>query len=248
MFMIGRKSVNMKAAKVNQAKFRRYNPIKEGRILSIDNTVGRIIQKNELYKSIFVGNAGKYACTSSMKEGFKSNPFGINIKAVANISTKFNEIMESMGCCLSGWNIYNSGNGFYTISWSACDEDLYELDSSKLVYDVQTGKVSELGKAFFGESIEPFETIEENLPKILVSLRNVSMPIDLFEVCIADNFMSEEGSNFTQGGVISYLMSEDIGNVHNESHILSGVSLISDQNEFTQYPFLDGKYALIVVQ
>lgn len=247
--MFIRKSLSMKNAKVNAVRCKGSSISMESRILSIDNTVGRIIQKNEMFKTVFVGNVGKYACTSSMKKGFKSNPLGVNVYAVAAISVKFSEILESMGCYLSGWHVYDSGNGCYTISWSACDGDLYELDSSKLLYNITTGRVIEFETPFFGDTVEPYKTIEANLPKIIVSLRNNSVPIDLFEVCIADNCLSEEGVNAQQGNaVVSYLMSEDIGNVENTSHVLNGVSVISNQNAFTQYPLLDGKYALIVVQ
>ena len=249
--MVVLKSVNFKEASINVVRYSDIIVKERHRVLSIDHSVSKIIQKNEMYKSIFKSNLGRYACSSSMKQGFKSNPMGIDAKAVVEISQVFNKILSSMSYYLSGWLLNDATNGYFVISWSARDDNFYEVDTSKLYYNVSTGKVSEGEEPFFGESAEPFRTIERVLPKILVSLQNIPVPVDLFEVCLVDEASSEEGQagKFESGkNISSYILSGDIGLVSNSAYVLNGISVVSKNNGFNSELNLDGKYAVLVVQ
>ena len=238
------KEVDFTGTSVNVVRFKDLNISKKHRVLSIDHAVGSLIKRNEMYKSLFEGNLGRYACTSSKKFGFRKNPLGVDAEAVAAISKILVKILGSMGYFLSGWHLYDAGEGHFVMSWSACDDSFYEVDSNHLVYNPKAGELDEV-EPFFGDTIEPYKTIKENLPKILSSLKKVSVPIDLFEVCIADEPSSEEGQNSPDG---TYMKEGKVGSEANSKYILSGISIVSQKNGFVSLPQLGGRYAFLVVQ
>ena len=216
------------------SRLREYN-----RLLSIDHAIGRFMEKSSLYST----NQSVFA----NRRSFKNNPLGINLKAVASISLKLAKVLEEKGCFLSGWHIYDAKNGYFVISWSACDTNLYEVGNNILCYDSRTGRMSEGDETFFGNAVEPFATIRMNLPKILDSLKHIGVPIDLYEMRITDGAHLKEYGISESEQVIVYLMSGEISRINSLPFMVRGVSLSSDRISFKDLPLLEGGYTVLVV-
>ena len=223
-------------------------------VLTVNDTVMGIISKYNMNKSVFKGNLGRYACTSSLLAGFNGNPFGIDTLAIAKISTAFKEYYKRKGLNFSGWSVHDDHVWYFVISCTSLNDEYAEEGAIKIRYSRRTGRV--VMKDFFGNdaATKVCAIVEEYMPKLLKSLQSVSLPIDLFEVCIASDWASEEGYMGSNGNPdyerenASYLLTGELGYAENRTHVLTGVSLVTKNNGFNKNADLEGKYALLIVQ
>ena len=216
--------------------------------LALDSRTREIIRQNEMYKSIFVGNEGRYACTSSMMAGFKDNPLGVDVFAVSELTKAFDRMSNSADRMLAGWHMYDAHGGYFVIQFRDWDEDGSVGYSNKLRYNPNTGKVVRNDVSLLPKYSGLVKSIEEHLPAVLMSLMGISLPVDLFEVCLASPSFSEEGYADNDGNVDCYLMTGELGYPENKTHTLTGVSLITESNGFSRHKALEGRYALLIVQ
>ena len=212
------------------------------RSFHLDSVIQEISKRSGISKTIFVANEGRYICTSSALIGFANNPLGVDLFAVSGVTKALSRSLKLKGCILSGWHLHDAYNGYYIVQFCYCDdlgnlcysdEFLYRIKTSKFVrYDIENDYIVKM--------------IEANLPAILKSLQGVDIPIDLFEVCVASLSLSEEAKGVSD--FYSYMATGELGYPENRTHTLSGLSIISGHNGFTCHPFLNGRYALLIVQ
>ena len=212
------------------------------RSFHLDSVIQEISKRSGIGKTIFVANEGRYICTSSSLVGFVNNPLGVDLFSISEVTKALSRELKPKGCILSGWHLHDAYNGYYIVQFCYCDDSGNLCYSDELLYRIKTSKFVK----YNSESVYIVKTLESYLPGILKSLQGINIPIDLFEVCVASLSLSEEANGVSD--IYSYMATGELGYPENRTHTLSGLSIISGYNGFTRHPFLNGKYALLIVQ
>ena len=216
-----------------------FEDTKDLKCLVVDEQISKVLCNSMMLGDIFVGNAGRYFCTSSNIAFFKHNMFNVNAVAVHNISCLFKSLVETDNTdfvkYLAGWRLFESYKGYFALEVlirdkSGCDAVYCSLN------------VTKSGKTYGDVSVAVDEgfhkVLTRNVMALLKSLEAVDLPIDLFEVCY---FRSNENTDAKKGYC-------ELGSELNTSHCLSGVSFICEENGFEEHENLYGGYALLYVQ
>jgi hypothetical protein len=218
------------------------------RKLKVNAELKEFLSINNIFKTTFVGQEGRYACTSSNKQGYINNPLSVDLESISSLSMAFAMCAEAEGKFLCGWHIVETTYGYHIIQFKEYDEGGYENYSPMIWYNPKTGRVIWNANISSGKYDDMVKSIETYLPRVLQSLMKISLPIDLLEVCFASCGYSEEGYAAKSSDLSTHLLSGEIGRPQNTTHTLTGLSVISSSNGFNRHNRLRGKFALLIAQ
>lgn len=238
------KAYTFRKAKLNVVQYAEPTDKESATKLWLDETLRGYVIRYGLQKAVFESSVGGfYLCPSAVSDNFVSNPFNLDVEAISRVSQLLSAVANSTQLSLMGWSLEESRPNECTLKPYACDRDYEHEDLLGIVFDLTSLEVkNDRSEEIYGGST--VKEILSNIRLVLESLNSVDLPVHFLEVCLFGAKYSEESYDEDEDQTCVW---EEMGSFSNTSHVVEGLSLISNKNGFEGQGRLNGKYAMVVV-
>lgn len=212
------------------------------RVILVNDDVLKTIKDNMLDSLTIIGDCGrKYITLSTKSKNFKNNMFNIDLDSIENIDKLLSFSKEICGfalCEVSLLSLYYGDTEvkltFFNPDYTRVSKVIVHLDERCKIYEVVAEDILGPISGIVSDIEIKKEELEGYLKCLIRSVENVSFPVEFLEVGLWSN-MSEDPTLDSQQSF------------SNKESTVSGVSLISEFNNFREMGYHYGTYAICII-